>query len=258
MSIHTGNTSTITRHVGTCGDKRVAIVIQDPQATHEVHIVDTDSLPDLYHQNLMDMIMRPEAQASKWLGEYLHRQMFYDGTNCLRQLYEMQWITQVPVTSVYLTPRPNQRVSLAESLGIVVDQGVPVQQEQYNPLAKQPVTPQVGQPATTNQYDVIVQQEQAKLDGGVYNQHAENLRGDVNENNRLVAANLIEEAKMLEADASNKRRLAAQYDSSTATVSVKVSEEFVDSATGKVYASAGALKGAQTRRENAAKKAGNG
>lgn len=255
MSIHTQNTPNSTRHVGTCGDKRVAIIIQDPQATHEVHVIDTDALPDPYHQNLMDMIMRPEAQASKWLGEYLHRQMFFDGTNALRRLYEMGWITQVPVTSVYLTPRPNQRISLAEELGIIVDAVATTQQDQYNPLVKQHVD---TQPATTDQYDAIVQQEQAKLDGGVHNQHAENLRGDVTENNRLVAANLLAEADMLDAEARNKRTMAAQYDSRISTPPVRVSEEHVDVETGKVYASAGALKGAQTRRSNAAKKAGNG
>ena len=164
MSVHTQNTPNSTRHVGTCGDKRVAIIIQDPQATHEVHVIDTDSLPDPYHQNLMEMIMRPEAQASKWLGEYLHRQMFFDGTNALRRLYEMQWITQVPVTSVNLTPRPNQRVSLAEELGIVVDAGFITPPEQYNPLAKTHVN---TQSATTDQYDAIVQQEQTKLLNGV-------------------------------------------------------------------------------------------
>ena len=256
MSIHTQHTPNSTRHVGTCGDKRVAIIIQDPQATHEVHVVDTDALPDPYHQNLMDMIMRPEAQASKWLGEFLHRQMFFDGTNSLRRLYEMGWITQVPVTSVYLTPRPNQRISLAEELGIVVDPtNVTVPQEQFNPLTKTHVN---TQPATTDQYDAIVQQEQTKLDGGTYNQHIENLRSDVTENNRLVAANLLAEADMLDADARNKRTMAEQYDSNISTPPVQVSEEHVDTETGKVYASAGALKGAQTRRSNAAKKAGTG
>ncbi len=215
MSIHTQNTAPSTRHVGTYGDKRVAVIIQDPQATHEVHIIDTDSLPDAYHQNLMDMLMRPEAQASKWFGEYLHRQMLFDGTNALRQFYDKGWIQQVPVTSVFLTPRPNQSVSLAEVLGIALNQNAmnqpPVQNEQFNPLAHQqnPINQQ-PQPQYTNDptTDAIIAQEQAKLDqytqnpSDAYNQHVQNFASDVYAQNRQVAANLMEEAKMLEADAA--------------------------------------------------------
>jgi len=271
MSIHSQNTSNTTRHVGTYGDKRVAIIIQDPQETHEVHIIDTDSLPDAYHQNLMDLMMRPEAQASKWLGEYLHRQMLFDGTNALRQFYDKGWIQQVPVTSVYLTPRPNQQISLAEVLGIAISQGesLPVS-NQYNPLA----TPTTNIPQEQSMDDIVAQ-EQAKLDqfNGTHNQHAQNLQGDVAENNRLIAANLIAEAKMLESDAAAKRATAAQYDSSVSapvatftpptTVNVPVMDatpavNHTDLVTGKSYSSASALKGAITRRENAAKKAGNG
>jgi len=302
MSIHNQNTSTATRHVGTCGDKRVAVIIQDPNATHEVHVVDTDSLPDVYHQNLMDMLMRAEAQSSKWFGEYMHRQMLFDGTNALRTFYEKNWILQVPVTSVYLTPRPNTSVSLAEELGIMVNHQQPQQQvnqpQQFNPLAnnQQPQPQPQPQQIQESNYDNIIAQEQAKLNqvnnpnmppaSDAYNQHVQNFQGDANEQNRLVAANLLQEAKMLEMDAANKRAQAVQYDPSTAqqaatftpqpqpqptntfnplTETTKVpvvdsvpAQSFSDSVTGKTYSSASALKGAITRRENAAKKTGNG
>ena len=285
MSVHTGNTPNFTRHVGTVGDKRVAIIIQDPQATHEVHVIDTDALPDAYHQNLMDMLMTPQAQSAKWFGEYLHRNMFFDGTNALKTCYVRGWIQQVPVTSVVLTPRPNQRVALTETLGIMTNNYTP----QSDPLAAQQNPAGVQE----QQFGDIVQQEQAKLNQfdartQTHNQHQANLQGDVHEQNRLIAANLLAEAKLLENDARAKRDLAAQYDPSTkaqsgsytpavavqqeapfnplaknATANVQVTETvqvsdgaYVDQSTGKEYKTEAALKAAVTRRENAAK-AGN-
>ena len=42
--IHSQHTSGMTKHVGTYNDKKCVIVMQLPEATHEVHIIDTDSL----------------------------------------------------------------------------------------------------------------------------------------------------------------------------------------------------------------------
>lgn len=281
MSIHTPSTSANTRHVGTVGDKRVAVVIQDPQATHEVHVVDTDALPDMYHQNLMDMLMTPQAQSSKWFGEYLHRNMLFDGTNALKTFYERKWIQVVPVTSVTLTPRPNVRIPLTEALGITIDSVS--KQHNQNPL-NDPLAAQQNPAGVQEQaFQDIIAQEQDKLNAfdpsqTTHNQHQANLDGDVSEQNRMVAANLLAEAKLLEADALRKREAAAQYDPSTKTQKgsyTPVSEtvaynplskdavvdeggDFVDSDTGKSYKTESALKAAVTRRENAAKKTGNG
>jgi len=289
MTVHTSNTPDFTRHVGTCGDKRIAIIIQDPNATHEVHVVDTDALPDQYHQNLMDMLMTPQAQTSKWFGEYMHRQMLFDGTNALRTFYERGWIQQVPITMVYLTPRPNQSVSLSEALGIAPASTVP-DQSQYNPLNDPLAAQQNPQGLQEQAFDDIVAREQAKLDAydpmQPTNQHQVNLAGDVSDNNRAIAQGLVAEAEMLEATARAKRASAAQHDPSagnpvaapvpvtgempvsisdgfnplakTPAVSVQESTGFVDSATGKSYKTEGALKAAITRRGNAAKSAGNG
>lgn len=217
MSVHTSNTPDFTRHVGTCGDKRIAIIIQDPAATHEVHVVDTDALPDQYHQNLMDMLMTPQAQSSKWFGEYMHRQMLFDGTNALKTFYEKGWIRQVPIVSVFLTPRPNQSVNLAEALGINPSAVVP-NQNQYNPLNDPLATQQNPQGLQEQGFNDIVAQEQAKLDAydpaNPQNQHQVNLSGDVNENNAAIARGLVAEAEMLEADARSKRETAARHDPS--------------------------------------------
>jgi hypothetical protein len=282
MSIHTANTSGYTRHVGTVGDKKVAVIIQLPDSTHEVHVVDTEALPDMYHQNLMDMLMTPQAQSAKWLGEYLHRTMLFDGTNALKTFYEKKWIIPVPTSSVIMTPKPNQQVRLTEQLGIYGD---PAPLAPVRPM-DDPIAAQQNPFGVQEQsFDEIVAQEQAKLNNydtpqqPLYNQHAENLRGDLNEESQRIAANLVAEARLLEADALTKRTLAATYDPSTKTqagvytpsaesvaqqgynplaknqsepVNIQISEgAFTDTVTGKVYKTEGALKAAATRRANA-------
>ena len=234
--IHSQNTSKMTKHVGTYNDKRVVVILQLPEEPDMVHVVDTDALPDLYSQNLIDIVNKPQAQQSRWLGDILHREMFFDGTNALRTLYEKRFIQVVSVDSVTLTPFPNRTVPLSDVLVFFKD---PVDEK----------------------YAEIAAQEQAKLDTDVsdpatdpvpnpiHNQHLENLSADRVEQNRMVAANLMAEAQMLENEAVAKRRLAAQYIPSTP---VAMTGPFVDSVTGKTYKTESALKGAVTRRNKSA------
>src|SRR5690606_23600461 len=134
MSVHSANTSRFVKHVGIYNDKRCAVVLQLPEEPNLVHVVDTDALPDRYHDNLMDIIMSPEGQNAKWLGDVLHRKMFYDGTNALRTLYERGFVQKVPTDRVILSPHPNTRVTLSEVLAILNQQN-PQHQQQTSPTS---------------------------------------------------------------------------------------------------------------------------
>lgn len=261
MVVHTANQSAFTRHVGTFNDKRIALVLQLPEQRDMVHVVDTDALPDAYHQGLMNIISSPEAQHSTWLGDILCRTMFFDGTNVLRTLYERNWIIQAPVGGVTLTPRPNMTVSLVEVLGAMGQ----------DPLAK--TQNPVGE--RESQLDEIARKEQAKLDQWhndpavtpLHNQHTENLKSDSTDKQKAMAVNLVAQAEALEVDAKRYRSQAAQLDPSLRTqtapvitaatpktdntVAVDPSKPFIDGVTGKAYATVSALKGAVSKREKA-------
>lgn len=241
--IHSQNTSKMTKHVGTYNDKRVAVVLQLPEEPGMVHIVDTDALPDLYSQNLIDIINKPQAQQTRWLGDILHREMFFDGTNALRTLYEKRFIQVVPVDSVTLTPFPNRTIPLADVLVHFKD---PVD-EKYAEIAAQERA-KLNEAMAKTIADVNV-----NVPDSTHNQHIENLSADRVEQGKMIAANLIAEAQMLEAEAVAKRRQASQYDPSK-LISNSVSEvkSFVDPVTGKSYKTEGALKGAMTRRNKSA------
>ena len=249
--IHSADTSKFVRHVGTYNDKRCVVVIQLPEDPSNVHIVDTDSLPDLYHQNVMTILESPQGQSAKWLGEVLSRSMLYDGENAMRTLYEKGFIQIVPVDRVILTPLPNKPVALSAVL------------EQYNP---NPIDSYTNALTDKNrEYVDIAAREQAKLNESatqddsalLHNQHVDNLASDKVEAALLIAKNLISEAELLEASAAVKRREAAIYNpalSVNESVSIKIEETgpFIDSVTGKSYKTEGALKGAITRRNKQA------
>lgn len=258
MVVHTANQSAFTRHVGVFNDKRIAVVLQLPEQRDMVHVIDTDALPDAYHQNLMDIISSAAAQSSTWLGDILCRTMFFDGTNVLRTLYERNWVIQAPVNKVTLTPRPNTSVTLTEVLGAMGQ----------DPLAATQNPTSVHE----SKIDEIARQEQEKLDQWqndptatpLHNQHVENLQGDGNEQQKAMAVNLVAQAEALEVDAKRYRSQAAQLDPSlrnqtesviaAATpadnaVVVDPSKPFIDGVTGKAYATVSALKGAVSKRE---------
>lgn len=242
--IHGQNTGAMTKHVGVYNDKKCVIVIQLPEATNEVHIIDTESLPDLFHQNLMEIVTSPEGQAARWLGEVMSRKMLYDGTNALRTFYERNYIIRISVHDVQLSPLPNHLVPFTQVYPMLMD---PLAHQQ-NPAGVQ-----------DNMYANVASQEQAKLDAHMeqvgqdpaagFNQHAQNLAGDVTAEKQQISNNLLAEAQMLETEAAAKRALAATY----SAVKASNTGPFIDMETGKSYKTAGALKGAQTKRANSAK-----
>ncbi len=102
----------MTRHVGKCNDKRCVLVLQLPEDTDEVFVIDTESLPDIYHDFLLKAVNSPEAQNSVWLGSVLSRKTMGAGKNALAAFFETGYVKKVPVSSVVMTPRPNMVVPL--------------------------------------------------------------------------------------------------------------------------------------------------
>ena len=254
MTVHSADRAKMTKHVGVCNSKRCVVVIQLPEDKSNVHIIDTDALPDQYHQTLMDVVESREGQAATWIGEVLHRRVLGDGTNALRTFYDRELIQEVPVNQVTMTPYPNHHVPLRELLGQVMDS---LEETQSSPMSQQ-----------EKMYAEIAAQEQAKLeqsladeDSARHNQHQENLAGDQSEANQKIAEGLLVEAEMLEAEAKRKRDQAAQYGvvvdakkkSELDSNDFKVTQDglFVDLETGRTYKTASALKGAVTKRKRA-------
>lgn len=106
----------IKKHVGSIVNTgtRVAVVFREvPNDTSYCLVVETDRLPDGYHDDLINVINSKEAQDTVNLYDVLNRRTFHDGLNCLSALHHKGYLRKVEVSAVNMLPRPNQPVPLA-------------------------------------------------------------------------------------------------------------------------------------------------
>ena len=74
------------RHAGT-GQRLVVVFLQLPDEKENALCVYSDSLPDRYHDALMEAVESPEGQAATGLYEVLTRKVFWHGTPMLQTLH---------------------------------------------------------------------------------------------------------------------------------------------------------------------------
>ena len=105
----------IMKHVGSYGEKPCVVVFREvPNESDNCLIVESASLEDSKHDDLMNVVASLEAQESNNVSEVLSRRQFTDGTNMLNDLHFSKKLIKVPVDMVFLTPTPSQKISLAE------------------------------------------------------------------------------------------------------------------------------------------------
>lgn len=103
------------KHVGKYGEKPCVVVFREvPNEPENCLIVQTGALPDVQHDDLMEVIQSAEAQEANDVSQVLHRRQFRDGENMLSAMHFGKKLQKVPVSQVSLTPTPSQSVPLAE------------------------------------------------------------------------------------------------------------------------------------------------
>lgn len=93
---------------------RVAVVFRK-LPTDDTHclIVETERLPDSYHDYVIQTLNSREAAETNDFYEVLNRRTFPDGTNCLTSLHQRGFLRKEPVSNVTMVPLPGQSVPLA-------------------------------------------------------------------------------------------------------------------------------------------------
>lgn len=175
------------RHVAKLAntDQRCVVAfMQIPNREDHALVVPTDNLPPRIEQAVMDVLKSPQGQQEENFGVALSRHLLPDtGQNILEALHGSGRLVPVPVQQVLMMPTPNQPVKLSsilESLGRLPDQQTKGLMEEY-----------------------AVEK---------FNPHVSNQVATSNENQRLIARNLIVEAELLELDAKRKREQAYNID----------------------------------------------
>jgi hypothetical protein len=103
---------------------RVAVVFRKlPNDDKTCLIVETERLPDSYHDYVIQTLNSREASETNDFYEVLNRRTFPDGTNCLTSLHQRGFLRREPVTNVTMMPLPGQAVPL-ELINATIDKKV--------------------------------------------------------------------------------------------------------------------------------------
>jgi hypothetical protein len=166
----------IMKHVGTYGGKPCVVVFREvPNETDQCLIVESSSLEDVKHDDLMNVVQSLESQQGKDLSEVLARRQFTDGSNMLNDLHFTKKIIKVPVNMVMLTPLPNQSISLQEVNAEInkLDGGYTPPLNDLETPVMNPV-PEVATPEGASEAEgLLVQAELMEQDAKVMLQEAE-------------------------------------------------------------------------------------
>src|ERR1017187_6974528 len=104
------------KHVGQLANTgvRVAVVFRKlPNDETNCLIVETERLPDSYHDYIQQTLNGKEAAETNDFYEILNRRTFPDGLNCLTALHQRGFLRKEPVTNITMLPLPGQAVPLA-------------------------------------------------------------------------------------------------------------------------------------------------
>jgi len=93
-----------------------------PGESDKALVFRVDTLPDSYHDALMDMIETDQVQQAFELGEMLFIRSFPDGRPMLQALQADDRLKKVSTDEVYMTPNPTTQVLLSELNKMIAEQ----------------------------------------------------------------------------------------------------------------------------------------
>ena len=119
------------KHVGQIinTQRRCVVVFREvPDEPENCLIVDTDALQDWMHDDVINAVESPGAQASPNFYEYAQRSMFTDGSNMLQTMNARNLLQKVRTDNIMMTPNQTSQVKLNELNDIIREQsgGAPV------------------------------------------------------------------------------------------------------------------------------------
>lgn len=105
------------KHVGqvnATGKKCVIVFRSLPSDSNNCLVVETESLPSLYHDTLIEAVESPSAQAETDFYSYAGRSVFHDGINMLQGLHQHGWLRKFPTEEITVKPTPDIGISLVD------------------------------------------------------------------------------------------------------------------------------------------------
>jgi hypothetical protein len=103
------------KHVGqvdATGQKCVVVFRQVPGENNSCLVVETESLPRQYHDDIITAVESEGAQREVDFYPYLSRTSFHDGRNMLEALHLSGWLRKVNTTEVTMLPTREATIKL--------------------------------------------------------------------------------------------------------------------------------------------------
>ena len=166
------------KHMGQLANTgvRVAVVFRKiPNDENNCLIVETERLPDSYHDYVIQCLNSKEASETNDFFEVLNRRTFPDGLNCLTSLHQNRFLRKEPVANVTMVPLLGKQVPLA-----LINAAIDNKMDEYNKAQQQ-----VPETTTVSDSELAAMQDPV-----------------------AVAKGLILQAELLEKDAKDKREEA--------------------------------------------------
>lgn len=114
------DSSVAKRHVGyikSTGSPVVVVAMENPRHPGHALVIQTDVLPDQFHEYLMDAVQSSAGQDTIEFHKFLERRSSPDnGINMLESFARRNMIREEPTNNVILTPLTGQRYPLNEVL----------------------------------------------------------------------------------------------------------------------------------------------
>lgn len=118
------------KHVGriiATGKKCIVAYRTLPGDAYNCLIIPTESLPDVFHDALINLVESNTGQSSNEFAEALARTNFPDGSIMLAALHTQHKMIKVPTDQIEMLPRPAVSIVLSELNQIIAQQrGIPV------------------------------------------------------------------------------------------------------------------------------------
>lgn len=105
------------KHVGRLfnTDRRVIVAFRQlPQDPNSSLVIDTDAMPDRYHDDFMKTVEEDRAQETWDFYKVMERSVLSDGENMLQAAHKRGWLQKEPCGNVVLTPDNVSKVKLTD------------------------------------------------------------------------------------------------------------------------------------------------
>ena len=155
------------KHVGrvrATGKRCVVAYRTLPGESNSCLIVPTESLPDAYHDAIINLVDSAAGQGAYEFAEAMARTTFPDGSTMLAALHTQGRLVKVPTNQIEMTPVPAVAILLSELNQLIAEQrGVVVDELSIAPGPDRQNKPAPSTPAKTSSASVNEPEASAEL-----------------------------------------------------------------------------------------------